>query len=174
MPSAALWGWLSLPGKDSDGTEQVQRWRPARPQRHAVLVWLRSGPFHQQIWVAPEAARHGEVTIKARQPQAATGRYATSRAVNPRLLPGSIGCGGVTSSAMRSVSAAAWGRRSAPRSRTCRRAQDGDTILSGVFADQAALYGGARAAGVAGVGADRSPSPAAGLTIAPVGGGLTT
>jgi len=47
-----------------------------------VLVWLRSGPFHQQIWVAPEAARHGEVTIKARQPQAATGRYATSRAVN--------------------------------------------------------------------------------------------
>jgi hypothetical protein len=29
-----------------------------------VLVWLRGGSFHQQIRVAPEAARHGEVTIK--------------------------------------------------------------------------------------------------------------
>jgi hypothetical protein len=40
-----------------------------------VLVWLGGGSFHQQIWVAPDAARHGEVTImhvSLRQPPAGT------------------------------------------------------------------------------------------------------
>lgn len=40
-----FWGWLSLPGKDSDGTEQVQRWRPTSADQAAlygVLAQLES------------------------------------------------------------------------------------------------------------------------------------
>lgn len=47
-----------------------------------VLVMLRGGSFHQQIWVAPEAPRHGEVTIKHVSLRQLPGRYATSCAVN--------------------------------------------------------------------------------------------
>jgi hypothetical protein len=45
-------------------------------------------------------------------------------------------------SATRSVSAAAWAGRCAPRSRSSRPRTDGDqTVLTGTLADQAALYG---------------------------------
>ena len=40
------------------------------------------------------------------------------------------------------MSAAGWARRSAPRFPPCGRGVDGgDTVLTGVLADQAALYG---------------------------------
>jgi len=134
--------WLALlAGKDSDGTEQVQRWR--RPGHNGSGCWYgsaavrftsRSGLLRKRRGTARSPSSTSASGSHRQVRHFVRGEYMTGTGVD-RLRRSyeqryAICVGGrlgeTVCSAFPDLQA---------------RAQDGDTILSGVFADQAALYG---------------------------------